>query len=50
LYLHGNRKLTQEILDLMSRLEKIAQVRYANGLAAQQGRDPGASRTDHHAQ
>jgi outer membrane protein TolC len=36
LYLHGNRKLTQEILDLMSRLEKIAQVRYANGLAAQQ--------------
>jgi cobalt-zinc-cadmium efflux system outer membrane protein len=36
LYLHGNRKLTLEILDLMSRLEKIAQVRYANGLAAQQ--------------
>jgi outer membrane protein TolC len=36
LYLHGNRKLTQEILDLMSRLEKIAQVRYASGLAAQQ--------------
>ena len=36
LYLHGNRKLTQEILDLMSRLEKIAQVRYAGGLAAQQ--------------
>jgi cobalt-zinc-cadmium efflux system outer membrane protein len=36
LYLHGNRKLTLEILDLMSRLEKIAQVRYAGGLAAQQ--------------
>jgi cobalt-zinc-cadmium efflux system outer membrane protein len=36
LYLHGNRKLTLEILDLMSRLEKIAQVRYASGLAAQQ--------------
>jgi cobalt-zinc-cadmium efflux system outer membrane protein len=35
-YLHGNRKLTLEILDLMSRLEKIAQVRYAGGLAAQQ--------------
>jgi outer membrane protein, heavy metal efflux system len=35
-YLYGNRKLTLEILDLMSRLEKIAQVRYANGLAAQQ--------------
>jgi cobalt-zinc-cadmium efflux system outer membrane protein len=35
-FLHGNRKLTLEILDLMSRLEKIAQVRYANGLAAQQ--------------
>ena len=36
LYLHGNRKLALEILDLMSRLEKIAQVRYASGLAAQQ--------------
>ncbi len=36
LYLHGNRKLTLEILDLMERLEKIAQVRYAGGLAAQQ--------------
>ena len=36
MYLHGNRKLTLEILDLMSRLEKIAQVRYAGGLAAQQ--------------
>ncbi len=36
LYLHGNRKLSLEILDLMERLEKIAQVRYAGGLAAQQ--------------
>jgi len=35
-YLHGNRTLVMEILDLMSRLEKIAQVRYASGLAAQQ--------------
>ncbi len=35
-YLHGNEKLTQEILDLMLRLEKVAQVRYASGLAAQQ--------------
>jgi len=36
MYLHGSRKLTLEILDLMSRLEKIAQVRYASGLSAQQ--------------
>lgn len=35
-YLHRNEKLTQEILDLIVRLEKIAQVRYASGLAAQQ--------------
>ena len=35
-YLHGNTRLTQEILDLMLRLEKVAQVRYAGGLAAQQ--------------
>ena len=35
-YLQGNRRLTLEILDLMVRLEKIAQVRYASGLAAQQ--------------
>ena len=35
-YLHGNEQLTREILDLMSRLEKIARVRYAGGLAAQQ--------------
>jgi len=35
-YLHRNEQLTREILDLMVRLEKIAQVRYAGGLAAQQ--------------
>ncbi|CAK0757563.1 outer membrane protein, heavy metal efflux system [Gammaproteobacteria bacterium] len=35
-YLSRNQRLTQEILDLMVRLEKIAQVRYANGLATQQ--------------
>ncbi|HAL37187.1 MAG TPA: transporter [Polaromonas sp.] len=35
-FLHGNEKLTQEILDLIVRLEKIAQNRYANGLSAQQ--------------
>lgn len=35
-YLQRNEKLTREILDLISRLEKVAQVRYAGGLAAQQ--------------
>jgi len=35
-YLARNERLTREILDLMSRLEKIAQARYAGGLAAQQ--------------
>ena len=35
-YLYRNEKLTQEILDLITRLEKVAQVRYAGGLAAQQ--------------
>ncbi|NDP38059.1 MAG: TolC family protein [Rhodoferax sp.] len=35
-YLHGNEKLTQEILDLMAQLEQVAQSRYAGGLAAQQ--------------
>ena len=34
--LHRNEQLTREILDLMVRLEKIAQVRYAGGLAMQQ--------------
>lgn len=35
-YHHRNEDLNREILDLMDRLEKIAQVRYASGLAAQQ--------------
>lgn len=35
-YVHRNVELNREILDLMQRLEKIAQVRYAGGLAAQQ--------------
>lgn len=35
-YLDQNERLTREILDLMTRLEKVAQVRYASGLAAQQ--------------
>jgi outer membrane protein, heavy metal efflux system len=35
-YIKQNERLTREILDLMVRLEKIAQVRYAGGLAAQQ--------------
>ncbi|MES2160260.1 MAG: TolC family protein [Pseudomonadota bacterium] len=35
-YLVQNERLTQEILDLMSSLEKVAQARYASGLAAQQ--------------
>ena len=34
--LHRNEQLAREILDLMVRLEKIAQVRYAGGLAMQQ--------------
>jgi cobalt-zinc-cadmium efflux system outer membrane protein len=32
----GNEKLTREILDLMSRVEQIAQARYAGGLVVQQ--------------
>ena len=35
-YVHGSEELAQEIFDLMTRLEKIAQIRYAGGLAAQQ--------------
>lgn len=35
-YLARNERLTREILDLMARLEKVAQARYAGGLAAQQ--------------
>ena len=32
----GNERLTREVLELMSRLEQIAQARYAGGLVAQQ--------------
>ena len=35
-YVVRNEQLTREILELMVRLEKIAQVRYSNGLSAQQ--------------
>lgn len=35
-YLYRNERLTREILDLMVRLENIAQARYAGGLSAQQ--------------
>jgi len=35
-YLHRNARLNKEILDLMTRLEKVAQVRYAGGLIPQQ--------------
>ena len=35
-YLHQNERLTKEILDLMARLEQVAQARYAGGLAVQQ--------------
>ena len=34
--LRSNEQITREILDLMTRLEKIAQARYAGGLAMQQ--------------
>jgi outer membrane protein TolC len=33
---NGSERLTREVLDLMSRLEQIAQARYAGGLVAQQ--------------
>ncbi len=35
-YLDRNERLTREILDLMVRLEKVVQARYAGGLSAQQ--------------
>jgi len=35
-FLHHNQQLLREILGLMSALEKIAQARYAGGIAAQQ--------------
>jgi len=34
-YVHESERLTGEILDLMTRLERVTQVRYAGGLAAQ---------------
>lgn len=35
-FVYQNTRLTQEILELMNRLERVAQSRYAGGLAAQQ--------------
>lgn len=35
-YVEGSRKITRELLELLVQMEKVAQVRYANGLAAQQ--------------
>ena len=35
-YVAGNHKITRDLLDLVVQMEKVAQVRYANGLAAQQ--------------
>lgn len=35
-YLHQSERLTLEILDLMKRLEQVAQARYASGLVPQQ--------------
>ncbi|WP_374691265.1 TolC family protein [Accumulibacter sp.] len=35
-YLYRNERLTRELLDLSLRLERVAQARYAGGLAAQQ--------------
>lgn len=35
-YVAGSQKITRDLLDLVVQMEKIAQVRYANGLAAQQ--------------
>jgi len=35
-YVAGNQNITRDLLDLMVQMEQVAQVRYANGLAAQQ--------------
>ena len=35
-YVAGDQKITRDLLDLMVQMEKVAQERYANGLAAQQ--------------
>ena len=42
----GNERLTREVLDLMSRLEQVAQARYAGGLVGPAGRDPRAAGAD----
>lgn len=35
-YVVGGQRITRDLLDLVVQMEKVAQVRYANGLAAQQ--------------
>lgn len=35
-YVAGSQKITRDLLDVVQQMEKVAQVRYANGLAAQQ--------------
>ncbi len=35
-YVIGSQKITRDLLDLVVQMEKVAQIRYANGLAAQQ--------------
>ncbi len=35
-YVTGSQKITRDLLDLVVQMEKVAQFRYANGLAAQQ--------------
>jgi len=35
-YVAGNQKITRDLFDLVVQMEKVAQARYANGLAAQQ--------------
>lgn len=35
-YVAGSQKITGDLFDLVTQMEKVAQVRYANGLAAQQ--------------
>ncbi len=35
-YVAGSQKITRDLLDLVAQMGKVAQVRYANGLAAQQ--------------
>ena len=35
-YVIGDQRITRDLLDLMVQMEQVAQVRYANGLAAQQ--------------